>query len=80
MELMSDLINYEPSYFEEVVSQWVRVDFMVKYDSILINYVSELAPRHEGKYVIGYMWAYKVKHVANGSIEKYKSKFVAKGF
>lgn len=80
MELMSDLINYEPSYFEEVISQWVWVDSMVKYDSILINDVWELAPRHEGKYVIGYMWVYKVKHVANGSIEKYKSKFVAKGF
>lgn len=46
----------------------------------LINYVWELSPRHEGKYVIGYMWVYKVKHVADGSIEKYKSKFVAEGF
>lgn len=30
--------------------------------------------------MVGYRWIYKVKHVADGSVEKYKPCFVAKGF
>ena len=36
--------------------------------------------RLEGISIIGSRWVYKVKHVANGNVEKYKAKFVAKGF
>ena len=37
-------------------------------------------PRLEGKKVVGSRWIYKVKHAADGSMEKYKARFVAKGF
>ena len=37
-------------------------------------------PRPQGKKVVGSRWIYKVKHVADGSVEKYKACFVAKGF
>ena len=30
--------------------------------------------------VVGSRWIYKVKHVADGSVEKYKTRFVEKGF
>ena len=33
-----------------------------------------------GKKVVGSKWIYKVKHAADGSVEKYKARFVAKGF
>jgi len=36
--------------------------------------------RYEGKSVVSPKWIYKIKHVANGSIEKHKARFVACGF
>jgi hypothetical protein len=39
-----------------------------------------LVPRLEGKSVVTSKLIYKIKHVADGSIEKYKARFVARGF
>ena len=44
------------------------------------NQVWEVVFRPQGKKVVGSRWIYKVKHAANGSVEKYKVRFVAKGF
>ena len=32
------------------------------------------------KKVVGSRWIYKVKHAADESVEKYRARFVAKGF
>jgi hypothetical protein len=48
--------------------------------SIMKNDVWEVVPRPEGKSVVGSRWIYKIKHAANGSIEKFKARFMAKGF
>ena len=37
-------------------------------------------PRPYGKKFVGSRWIYKVKHVADGRVEKYKACFMAKGF
>ena len=37
-------------------------------------------PRPQGKKVVGSRWIYKVKHAADRSVEKYKERFVVKGF
>jgi len=37
-------------------------------------------PRPKGKSILSSKWIYKIKHVTNGSVEKYKAKFVASGF
>jgi hypothetical protein len=44
------------------------------------NDVWEIVPRPEGKSVVTSRWLYKLKYVADGSIEKYKAHFVAQGF
>ena len=36
--------------------------------------------RPEGKSVVTSRWLYKIKYVADGDIEKYKARFVARGF
>ena len=52
---------------------------MEEYNSILKNGVWEVVPRPEGKSVVTSKWLYKIKHAADGSIEKYKARFVARG-
>ena len=44
------------------------------------NDVWDIVPRPKGKYVVKLRWTYKIKHVADGSVEKYKAGFVARGF
>ena len=42
--------------------------------------VWDVVPRLEGKSIVTSKWIYKIKHAADGSIEKYKEIFVARGF
>ena len=57
-----------------------RDAMMEEYNSIMKNDVWEIVPRLEGKLVVTSKWLYKIKHDADGSIEKYKARFVAWGF
>jgi hypothetical protein len=51
-----------------------------EYESILKNDVWEVVPRPQGKSVVTSKWIYKKKHAADGSVEKFKARFVACGF
>eukprot|EP00253_Pinus_taeda_P021492 PITA_21492 len=51
-----------------------------EYSSIMNNDVWEVVSRPEGKSVVTSRWLYKVKHAADGSNEKFKARFVARGF
>ena len=53
---------------------------MEEYHSIMKNDAWEIVPRPEGKSVVTSRWLYKIKHAADGSVEKYKARFVAWGF
>ena len=44
------------------------------------NDVSDIVPKPENKSVVSSKWIYKIKHAIDGSIEKYKARFVARGF
>ena len=81
MALMSKCIVTDPFYFEEAAQEPTWVDAMVEeYDSIVRNSAWEIVPRPVGKSVVGSRWMYKVKQAADGSVEKYKARFVARGF
>ena len=51
-----------------------------EYNSILTNDVWDVVPRPQGKSVVTSKWIYKVKFAADGSVEKCKARFVARGF
>ena len=44
------------------------------------NDVWDIVSKPEGKSVVSSKWIYKIKHAGDGSIEKYKTRFVARGF
>ena len=51
-----------------------------EYKSIVKNSVWKVVPRPTYKSVVSLRWIFKVKHATNIRIDKYKTKFVAKGF
>jgi hypothetical protein len=48
--------------------------------SLRINLRNNIVLRPEDKRVVGSKWIYKVKDAVDGSMDKYKACFVAKGF
>jgi hypothetical protein len=79
--LMCDLLEEEPTCFEEVIQRKEWADAMTEeYQSIMKNKVWEIVPRPKNKDVVSSRWLFKIKHAADGSIEKYKARFVAHGF
>jgi hypothetical protein len=79
--LMSNIIDSEPSTLEEAAEKPEWKDAMMEeYQSIVKNHVWQVVSRPEGKSVVTSRWIYKIKHVADGGIEKYNTRFVARGF
>ena len=71
MALMSDIIDYEPSIYEEFANQQVGRDAMMEeYQSIMKNDAWGVVLRPEGKFVVTFKWIYKIKHAIDGSIKK----------
>lgn len=44
------------------------------------NHTWDLVDLPEGKTPIGLKWVFKIKHHADGTIQKYKARLVAKGY
>lgn len=81
MALLSDIIDAKSSSFEEAVEKKVRKDALhEEYQSIMKNDVWDVVLRLEGKSVVNFKWIYKIKHAVDGSINKYKARFMARGF
>jgi hypothetical protein len=78
---MSHIIHFEPSCYEETTSHPVWRDVMMEeYQSIIKNDVYDIVLRPQGKFVVTSKWIYKIKHTVDGSIERHKTRFVARGF
>jgi hypothetical protein len=78
---MAQISDAKPTNYEDVATQQVWKDAMVEeYQSIMKNDVWKVVPRPEGKSVVTSKWSFKIKHAANASIEKYKARFVVRGF
>jgi hypothetical protein len=81
MALMCDLLENEPTCFEEAIQKKEWADAMIEeHQSIIKNDVWEIVPRSNSKDVVSSRWIFKIKHTTDGSIEKYKARFVARGF
>lgn len=50
-----------------------------EYESIMKKNVCEVVLRPKRKSLLTLKWLYKIKHGADGSVEKYKASFVARG-
>ena len=51
-----------------------------EHQSIMKNKVWEIIPRPKEKSMVISKWVYKIKHAIDGSVDKYKARFVARGF
>jgi hypothetical protein len=78
---MSHIIDTEPSCHGEATRhQFWQNSMTEEYRSIMKNDVWDIVSRSEGKSVVISKWIYKIKHATDGSVEKYKVRFVARGF
>lgn len=71
----------EPTCFEEAINNeaWKNA-MMEEMTAIEHNHTWDLVDLPEGKTPIGLKWVFKVKHHADGTIQKYKARLVAKGY
>ena len=73
--MLSDIIDKEPSNYEEAAERKEWKDAMIEeYQLIMKNNVWDVVPRPEGKSIVTSKLIYKIKHAVDGSIEKYKAR------
>lgn len=78
---MTELTKSEPSNVEEALTCQAWKDAMIdEYQSILKNDVWDIVPRPKDKLVVSSKWLFKIKYAPDGSIEKHKARFIARGF
>jgi hypothetical protein len=71
----------EPYNVQEALStpHW-KLSMVDEYNALLRNKTWTLVPPQSDKNLIDCKWVYRVKHKADGSIDRYKARLVAKGF
>jgi hypothetical protein len=64
MDLMCDLLEKEPTCFEESIQkkEWGTDAMKEEYQSIIKNDVWEIVPRLDSKDVVSSRWLLKIKH------------------
>ena len=69
----------DPTSYAQGKPQWEQA-LTTMYESLMKNKTWSLVTLTLGKNLVGCKWVYKTKFTAEGRIEKYKSRLVAKGF
>ena len=63
---MCDLVDQEPTNYEEAVQKKEWVEAMTEeYQSIMKNDVCDIVPKPEEESVVSSKWIYKIKHAAD---------------
>eukprot|EP00253_Pinus_taeda_P007197 PITA_07197 len=72
---------FEPQTYSEAkgISEWEQA-MEAEFQSLQKNHTWTLSDLPEGKKPIRCKWVYKVKYKANGTLDKYKARLVARGF
>ena len=79
--LLCHIIDVKTFSYEEATKKKEWKDVIIKeYQSIMKNDVWDVVLIPEGISIVSSKWIYKIKHATNDSFEKYKARFVARGF
>jgi hypothetical protein len=72
---------FVPSNLQEALSdpKW-RIAMHEKMETLHKNKTWDLVKLPNGKKVVSCKWVFTIKHKANGSVERYNARLVAKGF
>ncbi|XP_019260034.1 PREDICTED: uncharacterized protein LOC109238064 [Nicotiana attenuata] len=74
-------IDCEPESYEEAaaIPAWQQA-MNQEFDALYSNHTWDLVPLPTGKRAIGCRWVYKIKHKADGSVERFKARLVVKSY
>ena len=73
--------DYEPSsYAEAALDPAWQTAMTQEFAALHDNNTWSLTPLPDGKKAIGCRWVYKIKHKADGSVERYKARLVVKEY
>jgi len=60
-------------------NEWIKA-MEAEFASLMLNETWDVVPRPIGRPVIGSKWVFKTKKKVDGTIDRYKARFVAKGY
>ncbi len=76
---LEDPQNIEEALTCENSKEWDCV-MQKEYDSLMTNNTWTLVPLPVGRKLVSCKWVFKIKQGANGEVERYKARLVARGF
>jgi len=81
MALLTVLTESEPTTFAKAIldHRWQSA-MAAEFAALQANHTWTLCPRPFHRHVIRNKWVYKIKQLADGSIDRFKARLVAKGF